>query len=154
MRQILLAYKELYDLGLVHRDLKLSNFMLQQGQVKLGDFGFAVPIFDCVKEFSYNAGSPAYMAPESLKRNRFSFESDIWALGVIAFELVFGHVPVREKFEVVQYESVMSFDVRDKLRTRPDLSQGYQQFIEQCLQTDMRKRALAEDVIHYSWPQA
>lgn len=48
MKQVLMCYKELYGLGLVHRDIKLSNFMLQEGKLKLGDFGFATTILDCL----------------------------------------------------------------------------------------------------------
>lgn len=45
------------------------------------------------KTFTYNAGSPKYMPPESLKFNRYSVKSDIWGMGVIAYELVYGHSP-------------------------------------------------------------
>lgn len=45
----------------------------------------------------YNVGSPYYMAPEALKYNRYSYKSDVWGLGVIAYHLVFGRVPWREK---------------------------------------------------------
>lgn len=97
MKQILRTYEDVYELGIVHRDLKLSNLLVKNGTIKLADFGFAVPIVNCIEEFPYNAGSPYYMPPESLKRNRFSFKSDIWALGVMAYELVFGKLPYREK---------------------------------------------------------
>lgn len=133
MKQVMKCYKELYGLSVVHRDIKLSNFMLKDGQLKLGDFGFAVPIFNCTEQFPYNAGSPFYMAPESLKRNRFSFESDVWALGVMAYELIFGQLPYKEKVESVLYDTIMTSDIEQKLREMPRLSPHYRQFITRCL---------------------
>lgn len=62
-------------------------------KVKIADFGFAISEDKCNNSFSYNAGSPKYMPPESLKYNKYSFKSDVWAMGVIAFELVYGYPP-------------------------------------------------------------
>jgi serine/threonine-protein kinase ULK/ATG1 len=132
MKQVIKTYKELYDLGIVHRDLKLSNLLVKNNQVKLADFGFAVPIVNCIEEFPYNAGSPFFMSPEALKRNRFSFESDIWALGVMAYELVFGKLPYQEKVESLQYETIMKSNIEEKLRGVP-LSETYKHFITSCM---------------------
>lgn len=85
MRQTILGYRELYGLGLIHRDLKLSNLLVMYGKIKIADFGFAISEDKCNTSFSYNAGSPKYMPPESLKYNMYSFKSDAWALGVIAY---------------------------------------------------------------------
>jgi len=73
------------------------------------------------------------MAPESLKRNRFSFESDVWALGVMAYELIFGQLPYKEKVESVLYDTIMTSDIEKKLREMPRLSPHYRQFITRCL---------------------
>lgn len=48
MKQIVKTYEELYQLGIVHRDLKLSNLLVKQGEIILADFGFALPIIDCI----------------------------------------------------------------------------------------------------------
>lgn len=63
MKQVVKTYADLYELGIVHRDLKLSNLLVKDGQIKLADFGFALSIVNCIEEFPYNAGSPYYMPP-------------------------------------------------------------------------------------------
>jgi len=63
MKQTILGYRDLYGLGLIHRDLKLSNLLVMNGKIKIADFGFAIGEDKCNTSFSYNAGSPKYMPP-------------------------------------------------------------------------------------------
>jgi len=53
----------LYELGIVHRDLKLANIFIKKGVIKLADFGFAISNEKCQTKFDYNVGSPYYMPP-------------------------------------------------------------------------------------------
>lgn len=63
MKQMLNGYKELYNLRLVHRDLKLANLFITKGQVKIADFGFTISEQQCNIKMEYNVGSPYYMPP-------------------------------------------------------------------------------------------
>ena len=85
MNQILEGYNYMQSRGIIHRDLKPANVFLKDGEPKIADFGFAIRQSDCRKYCSYNIGSPIYMPPEALNENRYSFKSDIWALGVIYY---------------------------------------------------------------------
>ncbi len=91
------AYRELYELEIVHRDLKLANIFIKKGVLKLADFGFAIRSQDCYEKFEYNVGSPYYMPPESLKFNRYSYKSDVWSIGIMAYEMIYGRLPWKEK---------------------------------------------------------
>lgn len=73
--------------------------MLKNSEVKIADFGFAMKASESKKYSSYNVGSPIYMPPEALNDNRYSFKSDIWAIGVIFYELLTGKTPWRAKTE-------------------------------------------------------
>ena len=84
--------------GIIHRDLKPSNILLDKnGNIKIADFGFAIFQTDVQKEKNLNAGSTFYMPPEVIRKNAYSINSDVWALGVILYELLVGRRPWTKK---------------------------------------------------------
>ena len=89
------AVAELHEHGIVHRDIKPANIMLDgEGTVILTDFGLACsrPIVSISSRVEGVAGTPAYMAPEMFDR-QLSPRSDVYALGVMAYEVLLGTVP-------------------------------------------------------------
>ncbi|NXG47220.1 KGP2 kinase, partial [Psilopogon haemacephalus] len=87
------AFEYLHSHGIVYRDLKPENLMLdQRGYVKLVDFGFAKELGQGEKTFSF-CGTPEYLAPEILRQEGHDFAVDFWTLGVLAFELLVGRPP-------------------------------------------------------------
>jgi serine/threonine protein kinase len=75
----------------MHRDLKPDNIFFNDGKVKLGDFGFCKMLE--VNMAQTMLGSPIYMAPEILKEEIYTLKADIWSLGVVLFEMLFGYCP-------------------------------------------------------------
>lgn len=108
MKQMIEGYYYLYSMGIIHRDLKLPNLFVTNGKVKLADFGFAIREDRCNLSLGYNVGSPKYMPPECLKYNKYSFKSDAWAMGIIAFKLVYGHAPFQNKIEAQLYDQILN----------------------------------------------
>ena len=86
--QIALALKHVHDHKVLHRDLKTQNvFLTKAGAIKLGDFGIAKCLSESISKASTIVGTPYFLAPEIMKGNPYSYEADIWALGVLLYEL-------------------------------------------------------------------
>ena len=77
----------------MHRDLKPDNIFFHNGNLKLGDFGFCKTLGKENDMASTMLGSPIYMAPELLKGEIYTSKADIWSLGVVLFEMLFGFCP-------------------------------------------------------------
>lgn len=151
MKQFLKGYGELYGLRVVHRDLKLANIFIRKGRAVLADLGFAIEAEKCTDKFDYNVGSPFYMPPESLKFNRYSYKSDVWAIGVIAFELIFGQRPWKDKDDDILYDKIMTTHIDDLFDPSVKVSEQYKHFIRECLQIDFERRASPEFVVNFQW---
>ncbi|KRX05996.1 Protein kinase-like domain [Pseudocohnilembus persalinus] len=94
MHQIIMGMKQLIKNNYVHRDLKPENILIKDDIYKLGDFGMATKIDIRKQQLMYEyVGSPLYMSPQLLLQESYSSKSDIWSLGLIFYELLFGKTP-------------------------------------------------------------
>lgn len=93
-RHITNGFKSLQQGKIIHRDIKPSNILLHEGNAKIADFGFARFTDDVdQKTFMTEVGSPLYMAPEIYCQNKYNAKCDIWSLGILLFELLYGVTP-------------------------------------------------------------
>lgn len=79
--------------NILHRDLKPANILFHEGIIKIADFGFCKELVREIDMTQTMVGSPIYMAPEVLKGQTYNCKADIWSMGVILFELLFGYCP-------------------------------------------------------------
>jgi len=95
--EITRGLEEIHALGTVHRDLKPANILIgRRGQVKIADFGLALEATgSSLTEPGVMIGSPTYMPPEQMLGERVDARCDLFALGVILYEMVVGKPPYR-----------------------------------------------------------
>ena len=152
MLQACEAIAEAHSIGIVHRDLKGSNFFIIQTvdeppELKVLDFGMATAPDGISELTSASAvlGTPAYMAPEQISASRTAdARSDIWSLGIVLYEMLEGERPFR---------SDVYYDLCLQIRTEPapplscaDLPDGLEAAILRCLakNRDERYQTVAE----------
>jgi hypothetical protein len=142
-RQVCAGLAAAHDLGIVHRDLKPANIMLDgRGKARVMDFGVA-GIADALNASGdITAGTPAYMAPEQLAGRGVSVRSDLYALGLVLYELFTGKptwaskatniTELRRLHETSQPDAPSSFV--------PDLDPLVERVILRCLEADPAMR--------------
>lgn len=137
--EILSALCLLNSYKVLHRDIKPQNIMLNNDDIKVGDFGFCKPMKD--HGFSQTmVGSPIYMAPEILRSQSYDDKADVWSLGVCLYEMLFGKCPYEERTIPAL---IMLFDTRPLAIPRDinNISKETETLIRMLLVIDPRKRA-------------
>lgn len=89
-----LAIKYSHDSKIIHRDIKTTNIFLDEDDnIKLGDFGTATNLLFTGQNFINFAGTPLYVSPEIINGIPYSYKADIWAFGIVCYELLAGRPP-------------------------------------------------------------
>lgn len=87
------AVKALYENKILHRDIKPENIFIENGRGHIGDFGLCRILDEREQLIEGAYGSPMYMSPESLQNMKYGLKSDLYSIGIILFEIIFGNVP-------------------------------------------------------------
>lgn len=136
------ALHEAHDAGIVHRDIKSENIMVNsKNQVKVMDFGLA-KLKGSLKltKTSSTAGTLAYMAPELIQGGEADARSDIFSFGVVLFEMFAGHLPFRGEHEAAMMYSIMHDEPEQLQASRNDVPAGLDRIIRRALEKDPGKR--------------
>ncbi|HEY3819144.1 MAG TPA: serine/threonine-protein kinase [Polyangiaceae bacterium] len=151
LRQIARGLREAHKLGVVHRDLKPSNVMLVPEEdgvevVKILDFGIGKVLgTDDDQELTQEGaflGSPKYIAPEQVNERRVDQRTDVYALGVIAYECLCGRVPFEGQSNL---ETILAH-TNQAVRPMADRSPGtvvpevVEAFVRRCLEKEPERR--------------
>jgi serine/threonine protein kinase/CheY-like chemotaxis protein/Tfp pilus assembly protein PilF len=141
-RQVCEGLAEAHRIGVVHRDLKPQNIMIDKEEnSRIMDFGIARSLrMKGITEAGTIVGTPEYMSPEQVEGQETDQRSDIYSLGVILYEMIAGKVP---------FEGDSTLDValmhktespRDPREINPHISEGMSRLILNCLEKDKEKR--------------
>ena len=149
---IVYAVKYMHNKGYVHRDLKLENVMLQKPKqitklsvsyytIKLIDFGLTVNVKNAMHEY-YTIGTFPYIAPEIQKQKGGGFISDVWSLGILLYELIYGKVP---------FHSKQLFEQNVYFPNVPKISSSLKHLIQMMLLHDPNKRICVNGILYHPW---
>ena len=95
LRKVLKGLLVIHKKNQIHRDLKSDNILIgTDGRIKIGDFGHALQLTKELSTTKGTVGTPAWMAPELIKREEYTEKVDIWSLGIIVLELCYGNPPL------------------------------------------------------------
>ncbi|WP_409013461.1 protein kinase domain-containing protein [Deinococcus sp.] len=151
------ALRHIHMQNVVHRDIKPANVMvlknafvdgqLREGGVKLMDFGIAVgKVLTRLTMTGARVGTPIYMAPEQAKGNRVDARSDMYSLGLLAYEMVTGQTAFRGSYEAVVHQQVFESPKPPK-QVRLEVPGKLNDLILNMIEKDPAQRPTLDDVI-------
>jgi serine/threonine protein kinase len=148
-RQIASGLTAAHAAGIVHRDLKPANVMLlPDGGVRILDFGLAKARDHSLSTTSVRLGTASYMSPEQIRADDLDGRADLWALGVVLYEMLTGRKPFRGDEKVTIADAILHGQPEPPSVYRRDLSAALEGLVLRLLQKDLTRRyASAADLL-------
>ena len=143
--QICLALNHIHKKKIIHRDLKSGNiFLTKGGLVKLGDFGISKGFKNTWEKAKSKVGTPYYLSPEIINNKPYDSKSDIWALGVMLYEMMTFKMPFN-----ANSLPALSLKILRGIYQQPSsyYSKDLINLVKQCLTLEPKKRPSAEMIL-------
>ncbi|MCG8608043.1 serine/threonine-protein kinase [bacterium] len=140
--QIAAGLQAAHEKGIVHRDIKSANIMINdKAVVKIMDFGLA-KLADRSKmtQLGTTLGTAAYMSPEQARGDEADHRSDIWSLGVVLYEMISGQLPFKGDYEQAVTYSILNEDPEPLTALRTGVPMEIERIVTKCLMKDAALR--------------
>ena len=154
------AVYSMHNLGIIHRDLKLSNIALTKKnnkiEIRILDFGLS-KILGPNQFCNEGYGTPGYAAPEVINRYNYSFEADIWSIGVICYFLCMKRLPFNYlrngNHELDMVQNTLLDDVKFDYNIMKNYSKYAEKFIRDLMNKNNYERPNIIEVLEHPWFQ-
>ena len=149
-KQLADGLRYLIDNNILHRDLKPQNILLTDDyNIKIADFGFARKV-DKNMLLNTLCGSPMYMAPEIINKQDYSIKSDLWSVGIIIYQMIYGRVPfeVSNFVQLIKKVNNETISFEDKQIKVSSLGLD---LMKHLLQVDVEKRISWDAFFYHPW---
>lgn len=144
--QIARALSHAHSKGIIHRDIKPQNVMLlDDGLIKVADFGIAALQSDENGESNETVGSVHYIAPEQARGGAADLRSDIYSLGIVMYEMLTGRLPYVGRTELEVAVKHMNTDAVAPTDIIPELPKELERICLKAMETDINKRYQSAD---------
>ncbi|KAM4740268.1 caM kinase-like vesicle-associated protein [Anableps anableps] len=160
VRQVLEAVAYLHSLHIVHRNLKLENLVyynrLKNSKIVISDFHLAKLENGLIKD---PCGTPEYLAPEVVGRQRYGRPVDCWAIGVIMYILLSGNPPFYDESDDDDYENhdknlfrkILAGDYEFDSPYWDEISDSAKNLVARLMEVDQDQRLTAQEAINHEW---
>jgi calcium/calmodulin-dependent protein kinase I len=147
LHQVCQAVGYLHNRSIIHRDIKPENVLIDCGTAKLCDFGWAVysPLMRDTR-----CGTPLYTPPEMIRSESYDSKVDVWCIGIMAYELLYGTLP----FEIRHPDDLPRI-VTDTISFPPcpNVSEEAEEFMRGCLAKDSNQRITIKQALEHDFLQ-
>jgi len=149
VKQICEGLTEGQRLGVVHRNLKPQNIMIDQfGNVRILDFGIArSPKAEEITETGMKIGTPEYMSPEQVEGQEIDQQSDIYSVGLILYEMLAGRLPFTGKKPLILAMKHLDEALKGPREFNPQIPRDLNHLILKCLEREKENRVQSAEVL-------
>ena len=145
--------KYLHSKNIIYRDIKPENILLDKdNNIKLCDYGWAAYITPG-KFLTVYCGTPEYVSPEVLKKYPYNEKVDIWGIGVLIFELVFGYAPFSSNFNEDRYNNIKAGKINWPEDFNEEEHSVLKDLINKILKINPNERISLEEIENHPWLQ-
>jgi eukaryotic-like serine/threonine-protein kinase len=144
MEQVCRALEAAHMEGVVHRDLKPQNIMIDaHGKVSVMDFGIARSTEVAAEAMTYTGaiiGTPQYMSPEQAKGEKLDARSDLFSFGIVFYEMLTGNSPYKADTVMSSLYKRTNEAARPAIELVPEIPRGLSEMVSKCLERDLALR--------------
>lgn len=155
IHQIMLGLNYMHLQSITHRDIKPENILLVSDvidnfDIKIADLGFSTQL-DKETGLELVLGTPLYMAPELVKHQKYTEKVDVWALGIITYQLLSGKTPYDGKNIKKINQNILGKEIKFPEKQFKNISLNAQDFIIQCLDRNQVTRPSIAHLFDHPW---